>query len=114
MAAQNTNGKFRDRFAQTIKITRSGCGVSVPNLGHTPRSSVISPLDSSATSCGCPLRVSVPLIARILKKKLKMRLKMIFFTIFTIIIMFLRGFHVTYVKTSLNVSVPLSSYLANQ
>ena len=49
----------------------------------------------------------MPLIARILKKKLKMRLKMIFFTIFTMLIMFLRVFHVTYVKISLHVTVPL-------
>ena len=73
--------------------------ISVTSYGH--------PLDSSVTSCGHPPRVSVPLIARILKKKLKMRLKMIFFTIFTMLIMFLRVFHVTYVKISLHVTVPL-------
>ena len=75
--------------------------ISVISYGH--------PLDSSVTSCGHPLRVSVPLIARILKKKLKMRLKMIFFTIFTMLIKFLRGFHVTYVNISLQVTVPLIS-----
>ena len=40
----------------------------------TPTISVKSygnPLDSSMTSCGHPPRVSVPLIARILKKKVK-------------------------------------------
>ena len=67
------------------------------------------PLDSSVTRCGHPHRVSVPMIARILKKKLKIRLKMIFFIIFTMLIMFLRGFHVTYVKISLHVTVPLST-----
>ena len=46
--------------------------ISVASYGHT--------LDSSVTSCGHPPRV---LIARILKKKLKMRTKKIFFTIFS-------------------------------
>ena len=41
--------------------------ISVASYGHT--------LDSSVTSCGHPPRVSVPLIARILKKKLKVRTK---------------------------------------
>ena len=41
--------------------------ISVASYGHT--------LDSSVTNCGQPPRVSVPLIARILKKKLKMREK---------------------------------------
>ena len=74
--------------------------ISVTSYGH--------PLDSSVTSCGHPPRVSVPLIVRILKKKLKMRLKIIFFTIFTMLIVFLRVFHVIYVKISLHETVPLT------
>ena len=64
--------------------------ISVASYGHT--------LDSSVTSCGHPPRVSVPLIARILKKKLKMRTKKIFFTIFTMLIMFSGVFYVINVK----------------
>ena len=45
--------------------------ISVASYGH--------PLDSSVTSCGHPPSVSVLSIARILKKKLKMRTKKIFF-----------------------------------
>ena len=74
--------------------------ISVSSYGHT--------LDSSVTSCGHPPRVSVPLIARILKKKLKMRTKKIFFTIFTMLILFLGVFYIIYVKISLHVTVPLS------
>ena len=73
--------------------------ISVTSCGH--------PLDSSVTSCGHPPGVSVSLIARILKKKLKMRMKTTFFTIFTILIVFLRVFYVIYVKMSFHVIVPL-------
>ena len=45
--------------------------ISVASYGQT--------LDSSVTSCGHAPRVSVPLITRILKKKLKIRTKTIFF-----------------------------------
>ena len=62
----------------------------------------------SVTSYGHSLRLSVPLIARILKKKIKMRMKMMFFTIFTMLIVILRDFYVIYVKMSLHVTVPLS------
>ena len=74
--------------------------ISAASYGHT--------LDSSVTSCGHPPKVSVPLIARILKKKLKMRMKKIFFTIFTMLILFLRDVYIVYVKISLHVTVPLS------
>ena len=50
----------------------------------------------------------MPLIARILKKTLKMRTKKIFITIFTMLILFLR---VIYVKISLHVTVPLRGNL---
>ena len=76
--------------------------VSVTGYGH--------PLDRSMTSFGHPPRVSVPIIARILKKKLKMRVKKIFFTIFTMLILFLGFFYVIYVKISLHVTVPLNQY----
>ena len=54
--------------------------IFVTSYGH--------PLDSSVTRCGHPPRVSVPLIARIFKKKLRMRTKTIFFTIFTMLIVY--------------------------
>ena len=73
--------------------------ISVTSYGH--------PLDSSVTSYGHPPKVSVPLIARILKKNLKMGTKKIFFTIFTMLILFLRVFYAIYVKISLHVTVPL-------
>jgi len=72
--------------------------ISVASYGHT--------LDGSVTGCGRPPRVSVPLIARILKRKLKMRTKKIFFTLF---ILFLRVFYAIYYgNISLYVTVPLS------
>ena len=74
--------------------------ISVVSYGHT--------LDSSVTSCGHPPRVSVPLIARILKKKLKMRTKKYFFTISTMLILLLRVFYIIYVKKSIHV-VPLKT-----
>ena len=73
--------------------------ISVTSYGHN--------LNSSVTSCGPLLRVSVPLIARILKKNLKMRTKTLFFTIFTMLIVFMRVFDVIYVNISLHVTVPL-------
>ena len=73
--------------------------ISVTSYGHN--------LNSSVTSCGPPPRVSVPLIARILKKNLKMRTKTLFFTIFTMLIVFMRVFDVIYVNISLHVTVPL-------
>ena len=54
--------------------------ISLTTYGHS--------LNSSVTSCGHPPRVSVPLIQRILKKKLKVRTKTIYFTIFTMLIAF--------------------------
>ena len=47
------------------------------------------------------------LIARIFKKKVKISTKTLFFTIFTMISVFLRVFDVIYVKISLHVTVPL-------
>ena len=95
-------------------------GASVLSLGHTPISSVTSYGHSYDLSdklwassryfsdkLWTPPRVSVPLIARVLKKKLKMRTKNIFFKIFTMLILFLRVSHVIYVKLSLHVTVPL-------
>ena len=73
--------------------------ISVTSCGHS--------LNSSVTSYGHSPWVSVTLIARILKKKLKMRIKMIFFTTFTMLIVILRVFWVIYVKMGLYVTVPL-------
>ena len=74
--------------------------ISVTSCGH--------PLDSSVTSCGHPPGVSVSLIARILKIKLKMRMQMTFLTIFTMLIVLQRVFYLIYVKMSFHVIVPLS------
>ena len=74
--------------------------ISVTSYGHS--------LDSSVTIYGHSPRLSVTLIARILKKKLKMKTKMMFFRIFTMLIMFLRVFYVINVKMGLHVTVPLS------
>ena len=74
--------------------------ISVTSYGHS--------LDSSVTIYGHSPRLSVTLIARILKKKLKMKTKMMFFRIFTMLIMFLRVFYVIYVKMGLHVTVPLN------
>ena len=45
-----------------------------------------------------------------MKKKLKIRKNKIFFTIFTMLILFLRVSYIIYVKISLHVTVPLNSY----
>ena len=74
--------------------------ISATSYGHS--------FDSSVTSYGHSPRLSVTLIARILKKKLKMKTKMMFFRIFTMLIMVLRVFYVIYVKMGLHVTVPLS------
>ena len=73
--------------------------ISVTSCGH--------PLDCSVTSCGHPPGVSVSLIVRILKIKLKMRMKMTFLTIFTMLIVFLRVY-VIFVKINQYMTVPLS------
>ena len=54
----------------------------------------------------------MPLIARILKKKLKIRTKKIFFTIFTMLILFLGVFYLIYIKMSLHVTVPLRTLIS--
>ena len=69
--------------------------ISVASYGHT--------LDSSVTSFGHPPRVSVPLIARIFKTKVKNEDENNIFTIFTMLIVF-----IIYVKISLHVTVPSS------
>ena len=82
----------------------------VPRIGHSPMISVTSyghSLDSSVTSYGHSPRLSVTLIARILKKKLKMKMKIIIFTIFTMLIVFLKVFYVIYVNMVLHVRVAL-------
>ena len=58
--------------------------ISVTSCGHS--------LNSSVTSYGHSPWVSVTLIARILKKKLKMRTKMMIFTTFAMLIVILRFF----------------------
>ena len=73
--------------------------ISVTSYGHS--------LDRLVTSCRHPSRVSVLLIVRFFLEKVKNEDKTIFFTIFTMLIVFLRVY-VIYVKINQYVTVPLS------